>query len=114
MANTIATQTMVLPEGLDPAQDPHNYSLYALYVRWQNTLGWTVTTHFPEERLSVKGRKWANYVEKRNRRFYYFDSYEAALAAASETVETHTIMGLTWTQHNQRRAQLQESEKRHD
>lgn len=105
MSTTLAIQTMVLPDGLDPAKEPYNYSHYALYVRWQNLNGWTVTTNFPEERLSVKGRKWSNYVEKRNRRFYYFDSYEAALAAAQEAVNQHTLMGLTWAQRVEERQQ---------
>lgn len=71
---------------------------YALFVRWQNTLVWVVTKNFPDERLSVMGRKWASYVERRNRSFYYFDSYELALTAAQEAVETHTLMGKTWAQ----------------
>lgn len=100
MSTVILSQTMVLPEGLDPAQETLNYSHYALFVRWHNTKGWTVSTQFPEERLSAKGRKWCHYVEKRNRRFYYFDSYDEALAAARAEVNNRTVMGMTWAQRN--------------
>lgn len=109
MSTIIHTQTIVLPDGLDPAQEPYDYAHYALFVRWQNAKGWTVTTNFNESRLSVKGRKWADYVEKRNRRFYYFDSYEEALAAAKEAVNQHTLMGLTWAQRVEERQKLASS-----
>jgi len=91
---TIITETMVLPTGC--TTEYPNWYLYALFVRWQDTLGWTVTTNFIDNRLSVKGRKWTTFVEKRNRRFYYFPTYEEALAAAREEVDNLRVMGKTY------------------
>lgn len=91
---TIITETMVLPTGC--TTDEPNWDLFALFVRWQNTLGWTVCTSFRDTRLSAKGRKWSNYVEKRNRRFYYFPTYEEALTAAREEVDNFQVSGKTY------------------
>lgn len=97
MSSIILTETMILPTGAED-RDFEGYRDFALYVRWQRSLGWTVTTNSREERLSVKGRKWQSYVERRNRRFYYFPSYEEALAAAREEVDRYTVYGRTWAQ----------------
>lgn len=98
---TIITETMVLPDGCS-TEDPHA-DLFAVYVRWQNTLGWTVTTGLKDTRLSVKGRKWTSFVEKRNRRFYYFPTYEQALEAAKGTVNSIRVMGKTYAEHKESR-----------
>lgn len=94
--NTIITETMILPTGCT-TEDP-NWDLFALFVRWQSTKGWTVETYFRNTRLSVKGRKWSSYVEKRNRRFYYFPTYEEALNAAKEEVDNLRVMGKTFAE----------------
>ena len=92
----IPTLTMILPTGMDP--DDFNAPAFAVYVRWQSTRGWTVTTGVPDERLSVKGRKWAWLVPPRNRRFYYFPSREWALQAAVEAVDDRRVNGKTWAE----------------
>jgi hypothetical protein len=98
MTTVIPQTTMVLPTGLDLETDVGrvNAHAWALYVRWQGDLGWTVTTVFPDNRLSVKGRKWARYVPHRNRRHYYFPTYEEALQAAKDEVNYHEVNGRTW------------------
>lgn len=98
MTTSIITETMILPTGATADDGFHTYRDFVLYVRWQSTLGWIVTTMFREERLSVKGRKWQTYVEKRNRRFYYFPTYEAAVEAAKEEVDKRTVAGKTWAE----------------
>lgn len=98
MTTAIATETMILPTGASVEDDFDTYRDYVLYVRWQGKLGWTVTTLFRDERLSVKGRKWQTYVEKRNKRFYYFPTYEMALEAAQEEVDKRTDYGMTWAE----------------
>ena len=90
----IVTETMILPTGCT-TEDP-NWDLFAAYVRWQNTRGWIVTTHFRDTRLSAKGRKWTSFVEKRNRRFYYFPTYEEALEAAMGAVNELRVSGKTY------------------
>lgn len=92
--SVIVTETMILPIGCT-TEEP-NWDLFAVYVRWQNTLGWIVCTHFRDTRLSVKGRKWSNYVEKRNRRFYYFPTYGSAVSAASKAVDGLRVNGKTY------------------
>lgn len=92
----IITETMILPTGC--TTEDSNWNLFAVFVRWQDTLGWTVTKSFQDNRLSVKGRKWTNFVEKRNRRFYYFPTYEEAVAAAKGEVDNMRVMGKTFAE----------------
>lgn len=94
----IVTETMVTPTGMNPLTDPTEANSFGVFVRWQGERGWTVTRNFKDERLSVKGRKWAAWVDKRNRRFYYFPDYETALQAAKEAVDEVTVNGGTWAQ----------------
>lgn len=95
---TIAADTLVLPTGLDPAEHPYEWPNFAVHVRWQNDLGWTVTGAHADERLTVKTRKWTWHVAKRNRRHYYFDTFEEALEAAVAVVDERTVSGRTWAQ----------------
>ena len=90
------TETMVTPTGMDPLGDASEAASFAVYVRWQGSLGWTVTRMNTEHRLSVKGRKWAWHVPRRNRRFYYFPTYEEALTAAREEVDNFQVSGKTY------------------
>lgn len=92
------TETMVTPTGMDPVEDQSNAHIFGVFVRWQGELGWIVTRNFKDERLSVKGRKWSGWVEKRNRRFYYFPDYDTALQAAIDAVDDVTVNGGTWAQ----------------
>lgn len=94
----IITEYMILPTGCDPATAPYAYHGFAVYVRWNGELGWTVTGMTREERLSVKGRKWAQFVPARNRRHYYFRTFEAARQAALEAVDQRTVHGRTWAE----------------
>src|SRR5690606_4115280 len=98
MSTVIVSQTIILPDDMPATEVRHSWYLWAVYVRWQNPLGWTVTTMDPEERLSVKGREWVNYAPERNRRFYYFSTYEEAVEVALEEVNNRTVMGQTWTE----------------
>ena len=91
------TETMVTPTGLDPINDTYETQSFGVFVRWQGGLGWTVTRMNTEHRLSVKGRKWAWHVPRRNRRFYYFPDYDTALQAAIDAVDDVIVNGGTWT-----------------
>jgi hypothetical protein len=92
----VPLETVVLPTGC--TTDEFYWDMWGVYVRWQGSLGWTVTTRFKDERLSAKGRKWTSYVHKRNRRFYYFPTHEEALSAAMAVVDDQTFMGRTWAE----------------
>ena len=104
MRHVIPSETMILPTGLDPAEHPYEWHQFAVHVRWQNTLGWIVTGGHGDERLTVKGRKWTWYVSKRNRRFYYFATYDEAVQAAVDVVDHRTVAGRTWAQWREHRA----------
>lgn len=97
----IPIETAILPSGCTTSDEL--WDMWAVYVRWQGSLGWTVTTRFKDERLSVKGRKWTGYVHRRNRHLYYFPTRKEALAAAIETVDKQTLMGRTWHETQQTR-----------
>ena len=106
MQMVVPLETAILPTGCTTGE--FYWDMWAVYVRWQGSLGWTVTTRFKDERLSVKGRKWTSYVHKRNRRFYYFPTHEEALSAALAVVDERTFMSRTWAetrdaQKNQRK-----------
>lgn len=101
--NTPAIQeAIVFPTGVDPNSDDTYYEVrnFMIYVRWQGRLGYVVE-RTRDERLSVKGRKWCYYVEKRNRRFYYFPTFEEALQAAKEAVDDVLVSGKTWKEWQQ-------------
>ena len=97
----IPIETAILPSGC--TADEYYWDMWAIYVRWQGTRGWTVTTRFKDERLSAKGRKWTSYVHRRNRRFYYFPTHEEALSAALDAVDKQKFMGRTWAETKEAR-----------
>lgn len=96
--STVLVDTAVLPTGMDPLVHAQDVDTFAVHVLWQGGLGWTVTGRHLNERLSYKGRKWTYYVERRNRRFYYFPTYEEALKAAVAAVDERKVNGRTWAQ----------------
>lgn len=97
----IPIETAILPSGC--TIDDELWDMFATYVRWQGSRGWTVTTRFHHTRLSVKGHKWTQYVHNRNRHLYYFPTHDEALAAAIEEVDKQTLMGRTWSETQQAR-----------
>lgn len=97
MTTPIINEAIVFPTGVDP-NDLDSFNLgysFAINVRWQGNLGYVVE-RTRDERLSVKGRKWCYHVEKRNRRFYYFPTFEEALQAAKEAADDVLVNGKTW------------------
>lgn len=94
----VQMDTAVLPTGMDPVLHSEEAPSFAVHVRWQGGLGWTVTGRHDNERLTVKSRRWTFYVDKRNRRHYYFETYEQALEAALAVVDDRKVNGRTWAQ----------------
>lgn len=97
MSRNVAREAIVFPTAVDPSDpDAWNQSRsFCIYVRFQPSRGYVVE-RMRDERLSVKGRKWCSHVERRNRRFYYFPTYKAALEAALKAVDDVKVNGKTW------------------
>lgn len=93
----IVPEAIVLPTGADP-DDYDSWRGFALRVQSQVSRGWVVTDGFPDTRLSRKGRKWSSSVAPHMRRFYYFPTFDEAVDAAKEAVDSYQVNGRTWAQ----------------
>jgi len=94
----IPADTMVLPNGMTP--DDPNRRTFAVHVRWMGRDNdrdlWCVTTLFPDTRLSVETREWCDFPDDREP--HYFPTYDDALLAAIDVVDSVTYGNRTWAQ----------------
>lgn len=106
----LVTTKMFLPTGCDPAvDDPYDYHVVALYVRWfgpgtdTGRGGYGVTTVVREEQLSRAGN-WGHPRPFQQHQYRWATLAEAEEAARG-AVDAISVNGHTW-------AQLMQSERR--
>lgn len=106
----LVTTKMFLPTGCDPAIDPYDFHVFALYVRWfgprtdSGRGGYGVTRVVREEQLSRAGN-WGHPRPFQQHQYRWATMAEAEEAARG-AIDAITVNGYTWAQ------QLKHAERR--
>lgn len=105
MHHFISVDTMILPNGCTPEDDPYEYSPYTLHVRWQGpskdgTGSWSITNDTQSRHLSKQGN-WDFSIRNPADPLYRWKSYEEAIMMAESHVDSITVAGKTYAQYQQ-------------
>ncbi|MEJ7648584.1 MAG: hypothetical protein WKF57_05955 [Nakamurella sp.] len=99
VAQTVQTVTelLILPAGADPDSSDHR-NCFGVFVTWRGQDGYSVTQDRVSGRFGTylsRAGNWAFTPLPMQRRQYRF-TYDEAIAAAQQAVQTRTFQGMSW------------------